>query len=241
MMTSAHLRSQTMFPLRKPRLFRLHSSLLQSVSTAAAAAVSACLNPGRPRAKASTLANRFSSPLALPLSDSSVSTSFSIACTGDLTPSAATQLAKLSGFSPIIATSSPSNFKLLRELGATHTLDRNAVGALGAEVAKITSEPVLHAFDAWSSAETQQEVYDLLAPKGKLVVVLDKAIKEVEGKNVTVRHIFGSVHLPENQQLGVRLFAALEHLLVTESIKVTCNAHCLLKIADRVSCRSQTP
>jgi NADPH:quinone reductase-like Zn-dependent oxidoreductase len=132
----------------------------------------------------------------------------------------ALQLAKLSGFSPIITTSSPSNYGLLKSLGATHTLDRNALGSLGAEVAKITSEPVLYAYDAWSSAETQQALYDLLAANGGLVLVLPKAVKEVADKNITIRNAYGSVHRPANRQLGVSLFGALEGLLANGTIKV---------------------
>jgi NADPH:quinone reductase-like Zn-dependent oxidoreductase len=132
----------------------------------------------------------------------------------------ALQLAKLSGFSPIITTSSPSNYGLLKSLGATHTLDRNALGSLAVEVAKITSEPVLYAYDAWSSAETQQALYDLLAPNGGLVLVLPKAVKEVADKNITIRNAYGSVHRPANRQIGVSLFGALEGLLANGTIKV---------------------
>jgi NADPH:quinone reductase-like Zn-dependent oxidoreductase len=132
----------------------------------------------------------------------------------------ALQLAKLSGFSPIITTSSPSNFGLLKSLGATHTLGRSAIGSLGAEVAKITLEPVMYAYDAWSNAETQQALYDLLAPNGGLVIVLPKAVKEVDDKNITVLNVYGSVHVPVNRDIGVSLFGALEGLLANGTIKV---------------------
>jgi hypothetical protein len=145
----------------------------------------------------------------------------------------ALQLAKLSGFSPIITTSSPSNYGLLKSLGATHTLDRNALGSLGAEVAKITSEPVLYAYDAWSSAETQQALYDLLAPNGGLVLVTAKAVKEADDKNITIRSTYGSVHRPAtNRQIGVRLFGALEGLLASGAIKVEVFLSCAATIAD---------
>jgi NADPH:quinone reductase-like Zn-dependent oxidoreductase len=131
-------------------------------------------------------------------------------------------LARLSGFSPIIATSSPSNFELLKSLGATHTLDRNAIGSLAAEVSKITSEPVMYAYDAWSSPQTMQAVYDLLAPKGNMVIVLHKeeSFKEADGKDVKVQYVWGSVHSEASKDLGISLFAALEGLLANGSIKV---------------------
>jgi NADPH:quinone reductase-like Zn-dependent oxidoreductase len=179
------------------------------------------LNLGPPRARASTLGSRSSSPPPRRLSASWVSAGLPGHCPAlayDVVP--ALQLAKLSGFSPIITTSSPSNYGLLKSLGATHTLDRNAIGSLGAEVKKITSEPVQYAYDAWASAETQQALYDLLAPNGGFVIVLPKAVKEVDDKNVTILNVYGSVHMPANRKLGVSMFAALEGLLANGTIKV---------------------
>jgi NADPH:quinone reductase-like Zn-dependent oxidoreductase len=132
----------------------------------------------------------------------------------------ALQLTKLSGFSPLIAVSSSSNFELLKSLGATHTIDRKLVGSLGAEVAKITSEPVEYAYDAWSSPESQQALYDLLAPRGHLALVLRKVLEEKPGKDITVLHVYGTVHVPENHQIAVGLFGSLERLLQDGSIKV---------------------
>jgi NADPH:quinone reductase-like Zn-dependent oxidoreductase len=128
------------------------------------------------------------------------------------------QFAKLSGFSPIIATASPANFALVKALGATHVVDRKLLGSLGAEVAKVTSAPVAHAYDAWSGAETQQALHDLLAPGGRLALVLPPAVAPHDGK--TAFTVFGIVHAPANRALGGSIFGALERLLAEGAIKV---------------------
>jgi hypothetical protein len=131
---------------------------------------------------------------------------------------AVVQLAKLSGFSPIIATASPANFALVKALGATHVVDRKLLGSLGAEIAKITSAPVAHAYDAWSGPETQQALHDLLAPGGRLALVLHQQVTARDGKKLFFVH--GSVHLPANRALSVGIFGALEGLLAEGAIKV---------------------
>ena len=50
------------------------------------------------------------------------------------------QLAKLSGFSPIITTASLKNTDFLKSLGATHVIDRNA--DLPSSVKAITSDSI---------------------------------------------------------------------------------------------------
>jgi NADPH:quinone reductase-like Zn-dependent oxidoreductase len=131
---------------------------------------------------------------------------------------AVVQLAKLSGFSPIIATASPANFALVKALGATHVVDRKLIGSLGAEIAKVTSAPVAHAYDAWSGPETQQALHDLLVPGGRLALVLPPAVAPRDGK--TAFTVLGIVHIPANRALGVSIFGALEGLLAEGAIKV---------------------
>ncbi|THH30651.1 hypothetical protein EUX98_g3514 [Antrodiella citrinella] len=96
------------------------------------------------------------------------------------------QFAKLSGFSPIITTVSPSNFALTTSLGATHPLDRNAP-LTAASLAAVTSKPITLIFDAVSSSETQSTAYGLLGEGGVLAIVLAAAIPEkdrVDGKRI---------------------------------------------------------
>jgi hypothetical protein len=134
----------------------------------------------------------------------------------------AIQLAKISGFSPIIATSSPTNFDLLRSLGATHVIDRNTLSTLPAQLAAITSTPILHAIDAWSSPETQQAMYDAVTSGASLALLLPKVIeKEDTTKNVKVVVIASSVYDPHNREFGVRLYSHFEKLVGEGVIKVT--------------------
>ncbi|KAH7886903.1 chaperonin 10-like protein [Phlebopus sp. FC_14] len=132
----------------------------------------------------------------------------------------AIQLAKLSGFSPIITTASLHNKDLLLSLGATHVIDRNLPAtALHEEVAKITSTPVSFAFDAVSLGDTQQVAYDLLAPGGQLALVLASQIKEQERSGKLVVKVFGSFHPPYNRLLGVQFMEALSNWLAEGKVK----------------------
>nr|BAK40869.1 medium-chain dehydrogenase/reductase like protein [Phanerochaete sordida] len=131
------------------------------------------------------------------------------------------QFARLSGFSPIITTASPSNSALLKSLGATHIIDRSApLSELPAAVQAITSAPVKVAYDAISAPDTQNAAYDVLAPGGKLVIVLAQA---VDAGRLTpqkeVVHVFGSVQAPDNRKVGASLYAALPGLLASGEIK----------------------
>ncbi|KAG1743498.1 chaperonin 10-like protein [Suillus lakei] len=79
------------------------------------------------------------------------------------------QLARLSGFSPIIATASPAHETYLKSLGATHVFDRHMpVNDLQAAVSKFTSGPIKYVYDTISLPETQQVGWSLLGHKGCL-------------------------------------------------------------------------
>jgi NADPH:quinone reductase-like Zn-dependent oxidoreductase len=100
------------------------------------------------------------------------------------------QLAKYSGFYPIITTSSLKHADEVKSLGATHVIDRNT--SVVAEVRKLTDKPILTVYDAISSADTQQAGIDVLAAGGKLVIVLPPSVK-AEGKEII--HIMGLASL----------------------------------------------
>jgi NADPH:quinone reductase-like Zn-dependent oxidoreductase len=100
------------------------------------------------------------------------------------------QLAKYSGFYPIITTSSLKHADEVKSLGATNVIDRNT--SVVAEVRKLTDKPILTVYDAISSADTQQAGIDVLAAGGKLVIVLPPSVK-AEGKEVI--HIMGLASL----------------------------------------------
>ena len=76
------------------------------------------------------------------------------------------QLAKYSGFDPIIITSSLKHADDLKSLGAAHVIDHNASDMT--EVRKFTENPILIVYDAISisSADTQQAGIDVLATGG---------------------------------------------------------------------------
>ncbi|KAJ8495265.1 hypothetical protein ONZ51_g1817 [Trametes cubensis] len=132
----------------------------------------------------------------------------------------AIQLAKLSGFSPIITTTSLHNQPLLHSLGASHVLDRSLPpDAIKRELAKLTQgKPLEFVYDAITNTDTASLAYDVLAPRGALVLVLPGALpaslrKEGDGKKVV--EVAGNVHMPENRRVGVELYARLTEWLQT--------------------------
>ncbi|KII89452.1 hypothetical protein PLICRDRAFT_175628 [Plicaturopsis crispa FD-325 SS-3] len=130
------------------------------------------------------------------------------------------QLAKLSGFSSIVATASPANTSLLTSLGATHVVDRSLPAAdIVASVQKVAGGPVDVAFDSISLPETISTAYDAVKSSGILVLTLPSTVKETEGKNVYVVKPSGNVHLPPNRKLGASLYARLTALLGEGLIK----------------------
>ena len=135
------------------------------------------------------------------------------------------QIARLSGFSPIITTASLHNAEFLKSLGATHVLDRTLpASSIIAEVQKIAGgKPVEYAYDAISLPDTQPLAYDVVAPGGTLIIVLNEAIpaeKKKEGDNKRVVHAFGTVHTPENRAVGVEFYNRLSEWLRTGIIVV---------------------
>ncbi|KAG6901433.1 hypothetical protein C0995_012063 [Termitomyces sp. Mi166 len=105
----------------------------------------------------------------------------------------AIQLAKFSGFSPIIATAAVKHTRHLKSLGATHVLDRTApLSSLASAVKGITSAPIEIVYDAISSADTQKTGYNILAPNGSMVVVLNPEVNKVPGKEALRAEILPS-------------------------------------------------
>ncbi|KAH9936503.1 GroES-like protein [Fomitopsis serialis] len=133
----------------------------------------------------------------------------------------AIQLARLSGFGPIIPTASLKNSEWLQKLGATHVLDRNlAADALIAEVKKITTEPIKVIYDAAGSPDTQNAAYDILAPGGTLALGVQLAIKpEKLSADKKAFQVFGDFNTPANRQLGIDLFSQLTEWLKDGEIK----------------------
>ena len=84
-------------------------------------------------------------------------------------------------------------------------------------------KPVEFAYDAISLPDTQALGYDVLAPGGVLLLTLAPQIPEDQkkaGDDKKIVHVFGSVHTPENRQLGIEQYSRLTEWLRTGAIVV---------------------
>ena len=85
----------------------------------------------------------------------------------------ALQFAKLSGFSPIIATASAHNTALVKEYGATHVIDRTLpTDKIVEEVTAIAGGPIDLVYDAVSSGDTPTIATGALRHGGQVVFVI---------------------------------------------------------------------
>ncbi|TFY82414.1 hypothetical protein EWM64_g1604 [Hericium alpestre] len=145
-------------------------------------------------------------------------------CVGQL----AIQLAKLSGFNPIISTTSRRNSEYVKRAGATHIIDYHETpySALKDEIVKITTMPLKIVYDAVSNEDTQKTAWEILAPNGSLIVLLPPADglfgeEKEDGKRKIL--IFGNVNDPEHETSGFGRIVAqnLERLLAEGAIRPT--------------------
>ncbi|KAF8575474.1 GroES-like protein [Ramaria rubella] len=127
----------------------------------------------------------------------------------------AIQLARLSGFSPIVTTASLHNADLVKSLGATHVIDRKA--DVVAEAKKILTPLPDIVYDAVSE-DTQEQAWNILASNGTLILVLPgkEVLKNGEDGKKHIS-IFGNVHI--QRELGKSLYANLTGLLQSGKIK----------------------
>ncbi|KAI0051049.1 NAD(P)-binding protein, partial [Auriscalpium vulgare] len=135
----------------------------------------------------------------------------------------AIQLAKLSGYDPIITIASAHNEAYCKSAGATHVIDYHKVpySALPAAVAEIASSVPL-VYDAISEADSQKASWEIAAPQGIVIVtrapVVGKIGQEAEdGKRVF--YTYGVVHTADNQEKGGILYRVLPSLLAEGLIK----------------------
>ncbi|KAI0072599.1 GroES-like protein [Panus rudis PR-1116 ss-1] len=130
------------------------------------------------------------------------------------------QLARLSGFSPIIATASLHNAERLKSLGATHVINRTLpISQIIDEVRKITSKPFKFVYDA---AASQQLGLEILAPGGTLLTTtppkgIDQA--KVAAEKKTVAFVFGQFAVPRYRKLAHELSPILPKLLESGEFK----------------------
>ena len=132
------------------------------------------------------------------------------------------QLARMSGFSPIITVASKRHEPLLKSLGATHVIDRHIpLLDLPRQVKEIAKQPLKYVYDAVSEPETQNIAYDILAPGGHLTIVVTDAVEKTKrtlDKHVSM--VFANVQDPTIRDLAVGLYKALPALLESGEIKV---------------------
>ena len=138
---------------------------------------------------------------------------------------AAIQLARLSGFSPIITTASPHNASLCQSLGATHVIDRSSKTVVSDIKAVLGNKEAKVVYDAVSEKETQGAALEVVAPGGVLVLV-DVMNPEVDAakdssKHVHIFNVIGNVHTDGLRKLGVSLYAKLTELLAENAIVVS--------------------
>ncbi|EIN12454.1 GroES-like protein [Punctularia strigosozonata HHB-11173 SS5] len=133
----------------------------------------------------------------------------------------AIQLARLSGFSPIIVTASEKHVEHLKSLGATHVLPRSlSDDGLAAEISKVTPQPLKLVFDTVSIAETQKTGLSLVVPGGQLILVLPPIEGVVHGRDgKELVRTTGNVNFTGQGEVGRELYARLTQLLQDGWIK----------------------
>ncbi|KXN81280.1 hypothetical protein AN958_05328 [Leucoagaricus sp. SymC.cos] len=130
----------------------------------------------------------------------------------------AIQLAKLSGFSPIIVTSSLKHETRLKEYGAGKVISRDVdLDTLRNEISNTTSLPIKYIFDAVSAPQTQQMAHDILASGGYLQLVQAPQATFSPDKNVKATR--GIRFFPENLEAFKTLYSGLYELLANGHLK----------------------
>ncbi|KAF5342021.1 hypothetical protein D9611_002056 [Ephemerocybe angulata] len=133
----------------------------------------------------------------------------------------AIQLAKLSGFSPIITTASLKHEEFLKSLGATDVVDRN-VPPTKENIQKLSEKPVEIVFDSIASSQTQEDGLNILGSGGELVTVLEieeRLLKKAAAQNTEMVHALGLKTLPFHVELLREFWAHATELLESGDIK----------------------
>lgn len=123
--------------------------------------------------------------------------------------------AKASGFNPIITIASSRSADTLKELGATHVVDRHgSVAAVIEEIKSIAQAPVSYVYDAVGGDVIQQALLDLLPEDGKFVYT--SGLK-ADGGAKSVSRVLSIRTVPANVPHLRKLWAEAESL-VTEGV-----------------------
>ncbi|KAF5342137.1 hypothetical protein D9611_002031 [Ephemerocybe angulata] len=130
---------------------------------------------------------------------------------------AAIQLARVSGFTYIIASSSLKHAPYLESLGATHVLDRSlSLSELKASLASLSLPPIEYAFDSIGDIETSlRSSLAALTPTGKVISVA--AGVEYKGDDLGQKSVFSFTVLNKPEHMKT-LWPAVTSLLETKAL-----------------------
>ncbi|KAI0314944.1 GroES-like protein [Amylostereum chailletii] len=137
------------------------------------------------------------------------------------------QLAKLSGFDPIITTASKNNEAYCKLAGATHVIDYHDVpyDDIPAAIARLTEKPVQLVYDAVSSEPSQKSGWAVLGRGhgGNMVIVLHPLLGftsgQIVGNGKRLVLVHGSIQREDNHDFGAKMFGRLTALLEKRELK----------------------
>ncbi|KAJ6477842.1 chaperonin 10-like protein [Mycena vitilis] len=138
----------------------------------------------------------------------------------------ALQLAKLSGFSPIITTASAKNESFLKSLGATHVIDRSLSDADVVKAISALAPTLSVVFDTISTQTTLALGFAILKDSKKysqgkktLLQIIPIPIAEAKAEGIDVYMGWASSAWTQYNALSRELYAQLEGLLAEGTIK----------------------
>ncbi|KAJ7673764.1 chaperonin 10-like protein [Mycena polygramma] len=138
----------------------------------------------------------------------------------------ALQLAKLSGFFPIITTASSKNESFLKSLGATHVIDRSLSDADVVKAISALAPTLSVVFDTISTENTLALGFAILKDSKKysqgkktLLQIIPIPIAEAKNEGIDVYMGWASSAWPQYNALSREFYAQLEGLLADGTLK----------------------
>ncbi|KAJ7486309.1 chaperonin 10-like protein [Mycena galericulata] len=132
----------------------------------------------------------------------------------------ALQLARLSGFSPIITTASLKHETFLKSLGATHVINRSLPDTEVVKAVAALAPALSVVFDTISTKETLTLGFEILKESKKyskdpktLLQIIPIPIAEAESEAINVYMGWATSAWPQNNALSRELYSQLEGLL----------------------------
>ncbi|KAI1776648.1 GroES-like protein [Hypoxylon cercidicola] len=174
--------------------------------------------------------------LKLPMPNQPVRKPFYVLVSGGATATGtvAIQLLKESGLLPI-ATCSPSNSQMLKDLGAVTTFDYRSP-TCGMEIRNFTNNELAHVLDCVTAAETMKMCYEAIGTGGGSYVALDPFATHIQytrrdvvadwvmiyslfGKPVNLKGVYGRPAMAVDRQFAKVWFALAERLVEEGRLK----------------------